>query len=381
MKKNLFEISEQEKREILERHNALKESPKYKIGINNFITEQGGRPERPTEPETNDSPTPETNDSPTTDDTSVDLNKWVEIAKTKYDQLLSQSKKIGTDILTQGGKFFEKIIDAVIPSSGSTSSGSTSSGSTSSSTTKPTIIKPDNSVYNKLVFDKPDKFDRRYVYAYLPEQIQENRRRLSEAGRWFAKNIQNNKIFDITDAYPESVKKLEDWYPQGDSSNPQSDSANLKGDSSNPQSDSANLKGDSANLKGDSANLKGDSAKVKGDSNNPNSADYYSDYQTDETESETVKGANNNNSGDYSDYGAAEEDDTTIKSNDYSDYSDAEENDGAATTKSKTTQPMTFSTYYDEEPVTPKTPPVSGQPLDMELTPQQQKAKRYGFGQ
>jgi len=381
MKKNLFEISEQEKREILERHNALKESPKYKIGINNFITEQGGRPERPTEPETNDSPTPETNDSPTTDDTSVDLNKWVEIAKTKYDQLLSQSKKIGTDILTQGGKFFEKIIDAVIPSSGSTSSGSTSSGSTSSSTTKPTIIKPDNSVYNKLVFDKPDKFDRRYVYAYLPEQIQENRRRLSEAGRWFAKNIQNNKIFDITDAYPESVKKLEDWYPQGDSSNPQSDSANLKGDSSNPQSDSANLKGDSANLKGDSANLKGDSAKVKGDSNNPNSADYYSDYQTDETESEMVKGANNNNSGDYSDYGAAEEDDTTIKSNDYSDYSDAEENDGAATTKSKTTQPMTFSTYYDEEPVTPKTPPVSGQPLDMELTPQQQKAKRYGFGQ
>jgi hypothetical protein len=381
MKKNLFEISEQEKREILERHNALKESPKYKIGINNFITEQGGRPERPTEPETNDSPTPETNDSPTTDDTSVDLNKWVEIAKTKYDQLLSQSKKIGTDILTQGGKFFEKIIDAVIPSSGSTSSGSTSSGSTSSSTTKPTIIKPDNSVYNKLVFDKPDKFDRRYVYAYLPEQIQENRRRLSEAGRWFAKNIQNNKIFDITDAYPESVKKLEDWYPQGDSSNPQSDSANLKGDSSNPQSDSANLKGDSANLKGDSANLKGDSAKVKGDSNNPNSADYYSDYQTDETESETVKGANNNNSGDYSDYGAAEEDDTTIKSNDYSDYSDAEENDGAATTKSKTTQPMTFSTYYDEEPVTPKTPPVSGQPLDMELTPQQQRAKRYGFGQ
>ena len=305
----------------------------------------------------------------------------MEIAKTKYDQLLSQSKKIGTDILTQGGKFFEKIIDAVIPSSGSTSSGSTSSGSTSSSTTKPTIIKPDNSVYNKLVFDKPDKFDRRYVYAYLPEQIQENRRRLSEAGRWFAKNIQNNKIFDITDAYPESVKKLEDWYPQGDSSNPQSDSANLKGDSSNPQSDSANLKGDSANLKGDSANLKGDSTKVKGDSNNPNSADYYSDYQTDETESETVKGANNNNSGDYSDYGAAEEDDTTIKSNDYSDYSDAEENDGAATTKSKTTQPMTFSTYYDEEPVTPKTPPVSGQPLDMELTPQQQKAKRYGFGQ
>jgi hypothetical protein len=130
----------------------------------------------------------------------------------------------------------------------------------------------------------------------------------------------------------------------------------------------------------DSSKAKVDSKKTKVDSTNPNSADYYSDYQTDETESETVKGANNNNSGDYRDYGAAEEDDATIKSNDYSDYSDAEENDGAATTKSKTTQPMTFSTYYDEEPVTPKTPPVSGQPLDMELTPQQ-KAKRYGFGQ
>ena len=49
MKKNLFEISEQEKREILEQHNVLKESPKYKIGIN-FITEQGGRPKEPDEP-------------------------------------------------------------------------------------------------------------------------------------------------------------------------------------------------------------------------------------------------------------------------------------------------------------------------------------------
>ena len=122
----------------------------------------------------------------------------------------------------------------------------------------------------------------------------------------------------------------------------------------------------------------GNSLKVKGDSTNPNSADYYSDYQTDETESETVKRANNNTSGDYSDYGAAEEDDATIKSNDYSDYTDAEENNAAAPTKSKTTQPMTFSTYYDEEPVTSKTPPVSGQPLDMELTPQQ-KAKGYSF--
>ena len=133
MKKNLFEISEQEKREILERHNTLKESPKYKIDINNFITEQGGRPERPSEPSrtggrpqqsdstTTQQPinpeTPETNDNPTkgsTDNTSVDLNKWAEIAKTKYYQLLAQSKKTGIDILTQGGKFFEKIINNFI---------------------------------------------------------------------------------------------------------------------------------------------------------------------------------------------------------------------------------------------------------------------------
>ena len=404
MKKNLFEINEQEKREILEQHNALKQTPKYKIGLN-FITEQ--MPENPTaDPEINDNPTTgSTQTTGSTNNTTVDLTKWEKIGKEKFDELVSQGKKKGTDILQMGNEFFktkwgkilkdkfdelkaagkiegtdilkigneffEKIINAA----------TSSSGSTISSTTKPTVIKPDNSVYNKLVFDKPDKFDRRYIYAYLPEQIQENRRRLSEAGRWFAKNVQNNKVFDITDAYPQSVKKLEDWYPQGNVTNPQSDVTNPKGDSANPKGDSANLKGDSANLKGDSANLKGDSTKTKVDSKNPNSADYYSDYQTDETESETVKGANNNNSGDYSDYGAAEEDDTTIKSNDYSDYSDAEENDGAATTKSKTTQPTTFSTYYDEEPVTPKTPPVSGQPLDMELTPQQQKAKRYGFGQ
>jgi hypothetical protein len=58
MKKNLFEISEQEKREILEQHNVLKESPKYKIGIN-FITEQGGMPEESDEPsrQTDDLPT------------------------------------------------------------------------------------------------------------------------------------------------------------------------------------------------------------------------------------------------------------------------------------------------------------------------------------
>jgi hypothetical protein len=354
-------------------------------------------PENPTEdPEINDNPTTgSTQTTGGTNNTTVDLTKWEKIGKEKFDELVAQGKKIGTDILQKGDEFFKtkwgkivkekfeelkragKIVGTDIIQIGNEffekiiNAATSGSGSTISSTTKPTIIKPDNSVYNKLVFDKPDKFDKRYVYAYLPEQIQENRRRLSEAGRWFAKNVQNNKVFDITDAYPQSVKKLEDWYPQGNVTNPQDDSSNLKGDSSN-------LKGDSSNLKGDSSKVKGDSSKVKGDSSNPNSADYYSDYQTDETESETVKSANNNTSGDYSDYGAAEEDDATIKSNDYSDYTDAEENNVAAPTKSKTTQPMTFSTYYDEEPVTPKTPPVSGQPLDMELTPQQ-KAKGYSF--
>ena len=387
MKKNLFEINEQEKREILEQHNALKQPPKYKIGLN-FITEQ--MPENPTaDPEINDNPTTgSTQTTGSTNNTTVDLTKWEKIGKEKFDELVAQGKKIGADILQKGDEFFKskwgkivkekfeelkragKIVGTDIIQIGNEffekiiNAATSGSGSTISSTTKPTVIKPDNSVYNKLVFDKPDKFDRRYIYAYLPEQIQENRRRLSEAGRWFAKNVQNNKVFDITDAYPQSVKKLEDWYPQGNVTNPQDDSSNLKGDSSN--------------LKGDSSNLKGNSLKVKGDSSNPNSADYYSDYQTDETESETAKKINNNTSGDYSDYGAAEEDDATIKSNDYSDYTDAEENNVAAPTKSKTTQPMTFSTYYDEEPVTPKTPPVSGQPLDMELTPQQ-KAKGYSF--
>jgi hypothetical protein len=396
MKKNLFEISEQEKREILEKHNVLKESPKYKIGINNFITEQG----RPTPNE----PSRETDDSPTNDNTTVDLTKWEKIGKEKFDQLKSAGKELGKDILQMGNEFFEtkwgkivkekfdqlksagKIVGTDILQIGNEffekiiNAATSGSESTISSTTKPTVIKPDNSVYNKLVFDKPDKFDRRYIYAYLPEQIQENRRRLSEAGRWFAKNVQNNKVFDITDAYPQSVKKLEDWYPQGNVTNPQSDVTNPKGDVTNPKGDSANLKGDSANLKGDSANLKGDSAnlkvdskKAKVDTTNPNSADYYSDYQTDETESETVKKTNYNN--------ATEEDDTTNKSNNYGDYSDVEDDGNATTansTKSKTNQPMTFSTYYDEEPVTSKTPPVSGQPLNMELTPQQ-KAKSYNF--
>ena len=408
MKKNLFEITEQEKREILEKHNSLRESPKYKIDIS-LITE--AKPTTGGKPTEGGKPKPEINDNPTTgstqttggtNNTTVDLTKWEKIGKEKFDELLAQGKKTGTDILKMGDEFFKtkwgkivkekfeelkragKIVGTDIIQIGNEffekiiNAATSGSGSTISSTTKPTIIKPDNSVYNKLVFDKPDKFDKRYVYAYLPEQIQENRRRLSEAGRWFAKNVQNNKVFDITDAYPQSVKKLEDWYPQGNVTNPQDDSSNLKGDSSNLKGDSSNLKGDSSNLKGDSSNLKGNSLKVKGDSTNPNSADYYSDYQTDETESETVKSANNNTSGDYSDYGAAEEDDATIKSNDYSDYTDAEENNVAAPTKSKTTQPMTFSTYYDEEPVTPKTPPVSGQPLDMELTPQQ-KAKGYSF--
>jgi len=76
--------------------------------------------------------------------------------------------------------------------------------------------------------------------------------------------------------------------------------------------------------------------KAKVDSTNPNSADYYSDYQTDEIESDSGKNINNNNSGDYSDYGAAEEDNTTTQVNDYSDYVDVEKNDGATPTNSTT---------------------------------------------
>ena len=64
------------------------------------------------------------------------------------------------------------------------------------------------------------------------------------------------------------------------------------------------------------------STKAKVDSTNPNSADYYSDYQTDEIESDSGKNINNNNSGDYSDYADAEEDNTTTQVNDYSDYVD-----------------------------------------------------------
>ena len=51
---------------------------------------------------------------------------------------------------------------------------------------------------------------------------------------------------------------------------------------------------------------------------------------------------NNNNSGDYSDYGAAEEDNATTQSNDYSDYIDDEQND--------------YSDYSDAEQ-NDKTPP------------------------
>ena len=78
------------------------------------------------------------------------------------------------------------------------------------------------------------------------------------------------------------------------------------------------------------------STKAKVDSTNPNSADYYSDYQTDEIESDSGKNINNNNSGDYSDYADAEEDNTTTQVNDYSDYVDIEKNDGATPTNSTT---------------------------------------------
>ena len=74
-------------------------------------------------------------------------------------------------------------------------------------------------------------------------------------------------------------------------------------------------------------------------STNPKSADYYNDYQTDEIESGTGKNINNNNTGDYSDYGAAEEDKATTQVTDYSDYGAAEENNDAAPTTSNAKTP------------------------------------------
>ena len=87
------------------------------------------------------------------------------------------------------------------------------------------------------------------------------------------------------------------------------------------------------------------STKAKVDSTNPNSADYYSDYQTDEIISGTGKNINNNNTGDYSDYVTDEKiSNTTTQVNDYSDYSDAEQNDTtspATSTTPKSTKKLT----------------------------------------
>jgi hypothetical protein len=149
-------------------------------------------------------------------------------------------------------------------------------------------------------------------------------------------------------------------------------STSTSDDSSNGGSNS----GEGSNSGGGSDSGEESNSGGGSSSTNPKSPDYYNDYQTNEVISGTGKNINNNNTGDYSDYATDEKvGNTTTKVNDYSDYSDAEENNGADSTKSKTTQPMTFSTYYDEEPVTSKTPPVSGQPLDTELTPQQ----KYSF--
>ena len=46
MKKNLFKITEQEKKQILEKHNSLKESSKYNVDIN-LLFEQNNNPAAP----------------------------------------------------------------------------------------------------------------------------------------------------------------------------------------------------------------------------------------------------------------------------------------------------------------------------------------------
>jgi hypothetical protein len=86
---------------------------------------------------------------------------------------------------------------------------------------------------------------------------------------------------------------------------------------------------------------------TKVDKTNLKSADYYSDYQTDEEENELT------NSNPYGDYDAVEGDEETIKTN--------------------------FPSV--DSPVTPQTPPVSGQPLDLELTPKQKARNAYMYGQ
>jgi hypothetical protein len=86
---------------------------------------------------------------------------------------------------------------------------------------------------------------------------------------------------------------------------------------------------------------------TKVDKTNLKSADYYSDYQTDEEENELT------NSNPYGDYDAVEGDEETIKTN--------------------------FPSV--DSPVTPQTPPISGQPLDLELTPKQKARNAYMYGQ
>jgi hypothetical protein len=86
---------------------------------------------------------------------------------------------------------------------------------------------------------------------------------------------------------------------------------------------------------------------TKVDRTNPRSADYYSDYQTDEEENELT------NSNPYGDYDAVEGDEETIVTN--------------------------FPSV--DSPVTPQTPPISGQPLDLELTPKQKARNAYMYGQ
>lgn len=83
------------------------------------------------------------------------------------------------------------------------------------------------------------------------------------------------------------------------------------------------------------------------DTQNPKSAYYYSDYQTDEYETEPT------NSNPYGDYGAVEDEGES-----------------------------TISTPQSvETPVTSSTPPTTGEPIDIELTPKQKATNAYMYGQ
>jgi hypothetical protein len=57
MKKNLFKITEQEKKQILEKHSSLKESSKYDVDIN-LLFEQNNKAAAPAKPASNSAQLP-----------------------------------------------------------------------------------------------------------------------------------------------------------------------------------------------------------------------------------------------------------------------------------------------------------------------------------